>query len=286
MLAKFALLSSVPILLLTILTHGCNKERLATQKSHSEAPKELRPILQAVQDSVMVKRWKQAYEAKQMPLLETLPKPGQVVFRRMVVKIEQDTVIAANPPFLPDKLIATVEPFSITQISEYHGLFLVTDISPEKIKGTLEMIEQPMEIYYRLPEKQELLLEEGMRLNLTLTEKIVRGSFTRMVSLLEDSLKILLFYLSDGSSVPYNRKIEDIGLTIIQHKNGEGNRATVSITYKGQTFQMTEGDKVRAQDEFGEVEFFLLSSFFSQPSAIILSEGLPFYVTLMAYRVM
>ena len=184
-------------------------------KDYKDAPEALRPILVAVQDSVMAERWLQAYKTDQLPPLETFPKTEQVVFQRRVRKIGQDSVIIGNPPVLPPELIATVEPFSRSPIGEYRGDYLVTDLFPERISGRLEKVQQPLDIYYRLPNKQQLPIEKGARLSLTLFEDLVKeGSFVRIVNLSKDSSNTLLLYIADGSNEPYSKTIKELGLTI------------------------------------------------------------------------
>lgn len=270
----------LPALLLGVLLWGCDRGSPQAQ----DAPAELQPILQSVQDSAMAEQWKQAYEAGELPPLETLPQSGGTIDRATMFQAVADTDDVKQPPVFPEGLLAGVQPFSTGEVEAFQGTYTLTEVSDEKISGSLAGVPQPFELYFRLPNNQQLAVAAGQQLNLNLQESVVEGAMTRIVSV-EDGSRIVLFHIADGSSQPYNRTFDDLGLTITQDSPTDGNQSSVTITYQSQRLQLTAGESAQFPSDSGQIEFLLQSSYYSQPNEVLLSEGFPFYVSLMAYRI-
>jgi hypothetical protein len=237
-------------------------------------------IVASIPDSAMRTRWRQAAANGQLPDLRTLPVPAAPVATRKRV------VIHGNEPLprgllIPDQAVADVRLVGADTLREYRGPITLRDSTAGRLTGFLSS-RAPVEIQYKLPANQRLMLMPGTLL-LTYRDDVVNHSLRRELLLTASEVPVLM-HLNDGSSTPYDRTFREFALRVRQTGQVEQHVSPVEITYRDQQLVLRLGERKRARDANGEVEFFLLSSHYLQAGEILTAEGDPYHVTLMMYR--
>jgi hypothetical protein len=243
-------------------------------------------IMAAVPDSTMRERWAAAERAGTLPRLDALVVPAQPVSTRQRV-VMQDTTPRRRRPMLPEGTVADVRVFfeADTLMREQRGEVRVSEWQPGRVAGTLPNRPGQIVILYRLPGRPAGLVRRGAgRVDVTVREDVERASLRREVLLREGEAPVL-FYLADGSDRPYERRFQELPLAVRQLQGDENAVAAVALQYGTEEFVLRPGERRVVSDAAGAVEFFLVSSYYTDPRAVSVAEGFPYYVRLMAYRV-
>jgi hypothetical protein len=247
-------------------------------------------VLAAVPDSAMRERWRAAQSAGQLPPLESLRVPTNPLSTRRPATVDTSR---PSPPSMqiPQNAVADARALLTPPLSDYEGGVIVETIEPNRIVARLSDStagappQGRIEIHYKLPAGAQLVqLPASAALSLSFHESLEDGSLRRIIGLMLERTPVLL-RVSDGDRQPYARNFPAAQLSVRQNAPGTDSVSTVMITYGGRTLTLRPGDRQRTRDARGELEFFLESSYYTPPARVALSEGDPYHVRLMVYRV-
>lgn len=242
-------------------------------------------ILVAVPDSAMRERWRTAEADGQLPALSSIPTPET----RLEVRERPPTPVdRPDTPSVtvPQGAVADVRLATSPRTDQYSGSFSIERASEGIIIGRIEQPAARVEIHYELPGETQLAgVPDRGTLSLAFREGLANGSMRRELFLGAGREHPVLVYLSDGGDVPYSRQFEALPLAVRQAEPSGEKVADVIVTYAGQEARLAPGDRQRFDDEAGVVEVIVTSSFYTPRGQTMLSEGDPYHVILMLYRV-
>lgn len=258
---------------------------LATGCASAAGQKELKPVdkvLLGVSNPKMKQVWKQAEAKGELPPIEAIPTPKKHLTKREPTVVKEP-VAPKRPPIITDKTLAKVEPFSLTPIVKYDGLFQVTKHEPGVLTGRLQQRDEQLELYYKLPGKlRSIPVSKTSELALSLRDEVAESALQRSIVLRNKEGEIQLVYIAEGSDKTYRRTIKSLNL-IIEQEEGYGS-PPVSITYAGTTITLKEGEKQKVGDGQQTAEVFLITSTAMSPQQAMVREGQPYYVRLIMYK--
>jgi hypothetical protein len=267
-------------LALSIATIGCQREEPAERQVEN-----LDQILQAVPDNAMRERWRTAQAEGKLPPLELLRLPTQPISLR-----QRATVPQAGPPpttaSVPQGAVADVRAVATPSVADFDGSVTLDTVEQGRIVARLPESARAarVEVAYKLPQGATLAPPASQPVSLFMSESMPAGSQRRIVGFSQNRTP-LLWRIADGDSKPYSRTFAVAGLTVRQNAPGKDGVSTVTIAYGGRTLTLRPGERNRARDARGEVEFFLESSYYTPAASVELAEGDPYHVRLIAWRV-
>ncbi len=296
---------------------GCQPQRPVDPR-YKNFPDELIQILHAVQDSAAVETWIRAFEEDRLPPLVLIPRDlseesdfddvesgfggsgeensngaddsngmadsnGADSSLNTVAHIDDNAVHAVSPVSTGDVFFRISR---MDSVEHHSGPVTFSDVQDDHLAGNFDASFRAFELRYRLPSDHGVVdaAASATDLRMVYDETTNMGSLRQMIGLTTDSTRILLFYLSDGSTQLYVRTISELHLTISQNSPTGPDTSLVTVQYRGEKLTLDAGESVRTAD--GETEFVLIRSLAPDPGNSFLSEGLPYYVILFAYRVL
>ncbi len=257
----------------------------ATQSQPAQRPRTVESVEQitaSIQDSAMRERWRQAAAAGQLPSLSTLPVPDTAISTRKRVTVTGDVPLTRGPVIAP-QTVADVRLVGLDTLRAYRGPITLGDTAGGRLRAALTAGTPAVEIHYKLPGNQPLLVLPGPH-SLVYRDEMVNNTMRRELLLTSPNAPVLL-HLNDGGAAPYDRAFRELPLRVRQVGQAEQRVSPVEITYADQQLVLRPGERRRARDGAGEVEFFVLSSYYLQPAEIETAEGDPYHVIMMMYRV-
>jgi hypothetical protein len=242
-------------------------------------------IIDAVPDSAMKQRWRDAAARGQLPAFDSLPASSRGVTTRTPAQVVDSPRVAA-PTGIQQGVVATVRPFSTRPVTQYAGAFVITSASAAVIRGTLAGRQEPFELHYKLPAGAQLMEPApNAQHQLRVRDEVDNQSIRRELVLTTADRAPVLVYISDGGMRPYERRFDDLPLSITQRAPGRDSVAPVTVTLGGANATLRPGE--RAQFTVGGVPIgvFLESSYWTPSDRVETAEGDAYHVTLMLYRV-
>ena len=141
--------------------------------------------------------------------------------------------------------------------------------------------DEEFNIFYKVPvDNLESRIGAAADLSLTHESSIKSGSFNQLVILSEEERPLLLS-INEGSSQPFNKSYQEIGLSVQQLIDEKTDENEVLVTFQDQEFTLKEGDRIIRQTEGGEIEFILITSYVRSEN--LMQEGQQYFVRLYAY---
>ena len=269
------------IFAMSLLASACSS---ATQSRPAERPgrvENIEQITASIQDSAMRERWREAAAAGQLPSLGSLPVPDTIISTRQRARVA-DARLQRGAALIPPQAVADVRLMGLDTLRVYRGPITLGDSAGGRVRATLAGA-PAVEIHYKLPGNQPLVLLPGP-LTLVYRDDVVNSSVRRELIITAPNAPVLL-HLNDGSNQPYDRTFRELPLRVRQTGQADQLISPVEITYADQQFVLRPGERRRARDAAGDVEFFVLSSHYTPPAQVETAEGDPYHVQLFMYRV-
>lgn len=241
-------------------------------------------IIDAVPDSAMKQRWRDAEARGQLPSFDSLPAASRGVTTRTPAQVADSPRVPA-PPSIQQGVVATVRPFSTRPVAEYVGAYVITSASAAAIRGTLAGRQEPFELHYKLPGGAQLIdIAPNAQYRLRVRDDVDNQSIRRDLILTTADRAPVLVYISDGGMRPYARRFDELPLSITQRAPGRDSVALVTVTLGGASATLRPGE--RGQLTFGgtPIGVFLESSYWTPSDRVETAEGDAYHVTLMLYR--
>jgi hypothetical protein len=215
------------------------------------------------------------------------------VSQRREVKINAEPIPPDTSKTIPPLVTADVRLYSGYSTNTVSGSFVVTNIFPEEIRGTLKIrggppIGRTATIMYRLSKSASqagldlATLRTGAQFQITSFEDAYGLSQKRQLSVATSDSLPLLLYLSDGSNVLYRRALREVGLSIGQERVQDS--AFVRITMGSQGVRLRSGERKTFQARGKTFEVFLLSNSMPAQQSIV-SDGDPYSLRVMVYMI-
>jgi len=270
----------IVLLAMSIIPMGCRTQEPAVRQVEN-----LDEVLAAVPDAAMRERWRTAQAEGRLPPLESLRLPTQTVSLRQRATVpatdQQSTTVR-----VPQGVVADVRAIANPPIANYDGTVTLDSVDQERIVARLPDGAQAgrVEVAYRLPQGATLAPPTPQPVSLLFSETIASGSQRRIVGFSQERAP-LLWRISDGDSKPYARTFAAAQLSVRQNAPGSDGVSTVTISYGGRSITLRPGERNRARDARGEIEFFLETSYYTPAASVELAEGDPYHVRLIAWRV-
>ncbi len=114
-------------------------------------------------------------------------------------------------------------------------------------------------------------------------DELENQSIRRELMLSAGDARPVLFYLSDGGTRPYARRLPE-GLSVTQRPPSPDSVASATVTLGGATATLRPGQRASLTVGGVPVGVFLQSSYWTPAEKIETAEGDAFHVTLMLYR--
>ena len=271
----------VVVLAVSIISIGCRAQEPAVRQVQN-----LDEVLAAVPDAAMRERWRAAQAEGRLPPLESLRLPTQTVAVRQRATVPAATAPPQTTARVPQGAVADVRAIANPPVANYDGNVTLDSVDRERIVARLPDGAQAarVEVAYKLPDGATLATPTQQPVSLLLSESIASGSQRRIVGFSQERAP-LLWRISDGDRKPYARTFAAAQLSVRQNAPGADGVSTVTISYGGRQIMLRPGERNRARDARGEIEFFLETSYYTAPASVELSEGDPYHVRLVAWRV-
>jgi hypothetical protein len=268
------------LLALSIATFGCQRQEPAERQVQN-----LDQILAAVPDAAMRERWRAAQAEGRLPPLEMLRLPTRPVSVRQRATLPPDAPPQTTAR-VPQGAVADVRAIASAPIADYDGTVTLDNVDQGRIVARLPEAARSVrvEVAYKLPQGATLAPPTPQPVSLFLSESMPTGSQRQIVGLSQGRAP-LLWRIADGDSKPYARTFAAAQLSVRQNAPGSDGASTVTISYGGRSLTLRPGERSRARDAGGEVEFFLESSYYTPKASVELAEGDPYHVRLIAWRV-
>lgn len=245
----------------------------------------LEQITFGIKDKEMKQRWESSFKAGTLPPLKELQIPDKPVTKRKKLVITSDATLPAKKPSIPSATPIDVQLYiPDTALETYTGNITITDHQPGLVKGNLESIKQPIEILYKIPEKNLLYIDSKSKdMVLEYNNYLFQMSLQRRVILYDKKQKqVKLISISEGDEVPYTKTIKELGIVINQQKRSdEVENPPVEINYRGETATLNQGDQITMGKSDSAIQVHLLNSYAYNPKREQLLEGLPYFVSLI-----
>jgi hypothetical protein len=268
------------VLALSIVTPACRRQEPAERQVQN-----LDQVLAAVPDAAMRERWRTAQKEGRLPPLDMLRLPTQPVSARQRAAVPS-TESPQTTARVPQAAVADVRAVASQPIADYDGAVTLDNVDQGRIVARLPEAAKSVrvELAYKLPQGATLAPPTPQPVSLFLSESVPAGSQRRIVGL-SQARTPLLWRIDDGDSKPYARTFAAAQLSVRQNAPGADGPSTVTISYGGRSLTLRPGERSRARDARGEVEFFLESSYYTRAASVELAEGDPYHVRLIAWRV-
>ncbi len=268
------------ILLFMALITGFLINSCTSGKKYEKA-KDTDQVVEAIADPEMKKVWQEAASQGQLPPVSEIPIPKERVTTRLPIAGE-DTMMVKRP-VIPKETIATAQFYSEVPFTDYDGMFLVTEHKPGVLIGTLQKTKKQIELHYKLPgERQKIDLRDSLELRLSYRDNVTDGALQRRIILITATMKTPFVFVSEGDKTPYKQTFDPLRLTIEQQQ-GEGN-PPVTIRYADNSIILKQGERGTLGTGSDAVMVHLLESIAVDPALAKLSQGQPYYVSLILYR--
>lgn len=242
-------------------------------------------ITRSIPDEATRKLWREAAEKGKLPDIKKIPIPlERVAKRKREILHPQEPEI--KRPKIAEKSIADVLFFTNdTDLTKYIGPISISSIQPGLITGKLKDRKHELEIIYKIPDDtQNLRIKEKDSLELSFRDEVINSTVQRRAILSTKEGALSFFYLSEGSNQPYSETFKQPLISIKQRIKEEKGVYPVDVTYGNKVYTLKPGEKVKIRDQRGTITMFLISSVYTNPKMIAVSEGSPYYITLMIYR--
>lgn len=244
-------------------------------------------VLSAVPDATMKARWREAEASGQLPALSSLPVPNAPVSSRSSPEASALGETLARGPVIPEEVVADVQILSRAPFPLFRGQAKVEAAEPGRLTLSVEVIDGPIEIYYKLPSGagSSLRAAPGDLLEATLRNDLPQGSVQRRIELADREGRLVLAFLSEGGTEPVTLDLATPALSIVQSKSDDTGYAELVAVSRGDSrrLPLVPGRSVRIENSAGTVELLLLGSVGTPPGQELRAEGDLYHVSLMAY---